>query len=288
MLEVNSHRIHIRKCIQGIKEAIGTSDTKFIDILQITSRQWKRIQNGAEDYSIQNIVNLCDAIGLNINLISKGKIDYVTIAEQFNNNLYILPARYEVAQEKLSKMRSVHTIFHALVLMNGYDYAKRIFSRFQVSPYAISKPNDVVSLRLITDILSELRKEKFSNDHIMKIGTMANAINGSDILGKKFSHCTSPKDVYRAMHEEFMVYFDKNWKYKLLKLSKYKCVVEIKTKPKTSEIFKRKIVGSREGCLCRQGIYASILALREAKLAKIKETECMYVNSKRCVYHLSW
>lgn len=286
---MNKITVRLNDTLQSIKGTLSLSDEQFSELLGETPAVYKKIVEGRSRYTIRHLDSLSQSLGLNFSLLFSGKIDYRALYSKYHGHALTLPERYDDPSHKLARTRALKSMLHFIGLDSSYRRAARILSKLQVTPAHLGDPDEFISARLTADFLGKLRPEQFSDEQIRSMGSMTLAIAQDTPAGLALSAYATPKDVYRAIHEELRHLADRLWEYRLMSLTDTGCVVHITPQEQTLETFKDDPLGNRELCLFLQGVYSSfLLAVRPSELAKVFETECMYQGGRRCIYHVFW
>lgn len=271
-----------------IQEALGLSVNDFCDLLGTTPKRYDKIKNGVASHQALRLENFCDHLGITCENLIDGRVDLSALSKQFRSKNPPLPHIYLDDPIRLSKARSFLGIVSFVQEFYGKDFSRSILRRMQIASTIHIDPNEFVSLNLILDLLKELKREGFSDPELQGTGNMTFTINSPTELGHALSGAKSTKDLYRSVHEELLRYFDHIFDYKILNLKNDSCLTEIKPKAEFIHLMKSPVIGSREYCVFKQGVFSSLLAHREGRFAKTHEHECMYLGSNRCVYEVKW
>lgn len=277
--EVSNSRQTFR-ALDQIRKTFNLKHAELAKVMDLKSEDYADCLFRGVPLSYRTLEKVCKEFGLNLD-------EFHQLASLPDKP--ILHPKYETKSFKRSRMRSLATIYKGLVWYRSKEYAKEVFRRFQLDEKHLNNTEAYIDLNVGLDILKFLRRDHFEDSQIKQLGTSSVQANRKSPLSQKLRQYKSPQEIYRAMHEELMDLFDRNWSYKLLSLEDQKCLVEIKTKESTQEVYKKKTVGTREMCLCRQGIYESILFHSHRRFAKIEELRCCYIDGgQTCLYLIKW
>lgn len=271
-----------------IQEALGLSDSEYLKILEITPKEFNKIKNSQSKFTTVAIGNLCDALELDIDRVFSGDIDYEAMCKHRHGENLTLPEKYSVPSQSLATARSILSKFSFLDRYYDPGYSRRLMRKFQIRPQIFNHPDLRVSPVIGIDIMKQLVRDGFDEHDLRLMGNHTIDVYRKTKLGRELSRFKTAKEIYRAMHEELMHYFDGLWDYQLTKLTDKGCTVAVTTKQRISDVFSDHTVGSREICLFRQGTYMTILSNIYPDVARLLESECMYSGGKRCIYHIYW
>jgi len=241
-----------------------------------------------EELNVENLWSLSQRHHLDLDLFLRGQFNFETFKAQIAGDSQILPEKYLQNGQQLSRGRSVLTILDAVALYFGDEFCSNLLNRLQISGRRTFDPDEFLSMHLLVDLLTEVSRLGISNTDFRWLGFRSALVNRGTELGKIIYQFNTGDQIYRSMHEECMHFFDKNCKYEIQRLSKNSNEIKITTREQTQEIFKSRTVGSREVCLVRQGVYASMTLPVLGYPASIHESHCMHVDGDYCLYHLSW
>lgn len=279
----------VQQRLLAIKDALALDDVRFFDFLGITSSEYQRILSGRAPFSAEHLERFVQRVGINITHLFEDTLDLYVLAKNFQGDALALPERYAINEQKLARVRAVKSIHEFLESYFGRQYANNVLTRLQLSPAHLSDPFGFISPFAFLDLLREMRRDGLTDSHIRTAGLMNSNVNSNTDLGRALTAAGSAQAMYQSLHEIHFVHFDQLFHYKLTKLSKNNCVVEITSRRDSLDRFNLKKMGDRSTCLYKQGVYLSFLSHLPGYTGNIEESECMYsTGGTRCRYHLSW
>lgn len=281
-------QLSLHKTVHRIQSTLDLDDQSYSEYLRLSETTLKKIKRGRTTYSIENIHSLCSRLDLSFDRVLQGEIDFPSLEKQFHGNISTLPERYLNPQHQLGKARAIIGLFDYLDIYYGEDYTRSIRRWLQFRSTALTDPLTPVSPLILIDALKKLEEDGIKDKRVLLTGTHNLIINGNTLFGRILSKKPNPSELYRSIHEELLGYYDQLFDYRLLRLSPNDCLIEVKMKDQTKDLFSTHVLGGRSVCLYKQGVYISCVGNIQEPLAKIKESECMYKGAPRCVYQLSW
>ncbi len=102
LISENSVEKSLISTLRKIRTAIGASESRFAEMMDLDLREFKKINAGLQPLSINPIFNLSKNLDLNIGLIVSGKIDYVALLKRHRNGELVLPSRYSDPSHQLA------------------------------------------------------------------------------------------------------------------------------------------------------------------------------------------
>jgi hypothetical protein len=281
-IEFNSR---LRRTVSNIRAAIEVDECTFSEMLGIGRDHYSRIVQGAEDYSIINLDSLSKAIELDIDLLYSGKIDYAALAKQFRGD-FALPERYSLPEQRIGRIRALKSIHCFLGSMYSFDYADGVFRRLQIKNIHLQNSSDFVGIWAVANVLAELKRDGLAAEIFQALGTMTTAVDNK--IDAAYSTLPNAKQLYRAVFEQYAEFFDRAYRYKLLRLTDRGCTMSVSLNDETPDRLKTSHFGNKQTCLFLQGVFSSFLRCTDNRFATVLESECMHEGGSRCVYHLRW
>lgn len=277
----------LRLTLDKIHVATALPSRIFIEMLGMSAARYFSIRCGSASPNILELKSLANALDLDVGRIFSGDLDYEALAREFRGERGVLPARYLVPEQQMARARTIKNVYSFLELTRGADYAWSIFRRLQIVPEAFSQPDGFVSSFIIADVLNELAAEGMSDTDFKNLGSHSYVINLGDV-NKRLKLTGSPKRLYEVMISCMPQHYDRMNTYALQSLSDEKCVVRVLPKDEFVEVFKSKLLGSKDVCLYKQGVTASFQAALGPRFASVHESSCVYHGDEHCDYHIYW
>lgn len=269
----------------------NTFDKRLLDdylrLRDIVIAKSNKIELPAEP-TVETLWGLCRTYNIDLDLFMNGRTDFNALSKRIGGDLYILPDRYSDPAQARSRGRTVLTIMDSFRDCFGQTFKDNVMRRLQLNATHRFHADDYVSLYLVLDMLAEVRRMGVSEDYLRWMGFRSAIVNRSTNLGAEMKKYSTGYQIYRAIHEEWMHFFDKNFLYEIQRINADSVDVRITVREETQDVFRSKVVGSRESCLVRQGTYASMTAQPLGYRAYISESACIYKGDSHCLYHLTW
>lgn len=238
--------------------------------------------------SVETLWNVAREHDIDLDLFLQGKTDFDVLTKRINGDVGALPMRYIARHKQGSRGRTVLTILDSIQHHLGQRFCDNVMRRLQLSPMRRFTSEEYVNLNLIVDLLTEVRRFGLAEDDFRVMGFRSAVVNQDSALGEAMRPFDRGHQIYRAMHEECMHFFDNHFVYRIQRLSADHADIKITLNEETAEAFGSRNVGSREQCLLRQGIYASMTLPTLGKPAVVTESRCMHVQGDHCLYHIRW
>ena len=279
---------YLSTSVSRTRDCLGVNHKTFRNMLGMTLTRYTDVVLKKDEFSIQELQNLADTLDFDIDLLFKGKIDYVALAKQFRGDRTVFPERYADESQQFGRARTGTVIFSHLAAYHGESYAREYFRRFQLYPEAFAEPSAFVNPVIHFDLVGGMTKEGYSEEQIRSIGTMTFALSPPE-LHRKLAWLKAPKTLYSYVYEELLrTQFDRMFDYQLTGFTDTGCKTVVRPRQEAQDAFKRKIVDNRQSCLYRQGVASSFLANISPHFAEIHEESCVHHGDKLCAYEINW
>ena len=196
-----------------------------------------------KSFSVNELVKMSEALGINVNLLCTGRVDYEAVAEQYFNQKKVFPFRYSVSEEKLGRARGIQVILKYLSGYWGPVFAKRVLSRLQLHSESFMDPCEFIHPGIYFDLFHELSSEGFTLEQFAAIGK-ASLKFGSTGIDTLLSEKKDPQSLYTAVHEEvFPKFYDRCFEYLPQKISSDETVAKIVVSEEAKDRFHTHVFG---------------------------------------------
>jgi hypothetical protein len=285
-MEINNS---IYQTLGRIQDSLQLTGTQYADLLGFTQKEYDSLLLDGEQLKIQNLLNLSQATELSIDRIMDGDIDFHALAKKHLGDKFAIPEKYAIPTQALARARTVKAIMHHVNSIHGEAYGRHVLRRLQIHPDFFSNPEDYINPFIITDLIETLVRSGFDRSHVKEMGKCAMKVNQNTAVGSLLSQAKTPMDLYRDLHEIVINrHFDRIFEYRIQSLSKTGITVTVTPIKDSHEALNSKLIGDRETCLYKQGVYSSFIGHIDHQFAKLFETACIYQGDPQCRYHLCW
>ena len=274
--------------IDKIKHTLGWSDTDLCDRLQVTAKQLFEEKKLLLSPRLTPITRLTDSLGISIDAIVTGNIDFHALAAHATGNLKQLPERYSVA--KFSKIRTSIHILDFIENQLGWQAKKSIYNHFQINEAMFTSPESTVNFLMPSDICKFIgEKFKASLHQLQNIGAHSAIVNKNSVVGRVASKFKDPKALYENFFQ-VMVHqlYEKNQRYRILKLTRQNCLVETNFREEVKESLKTNRLGNEFACAAIGGSMASIPGYLDLSYSQVTKVDCIHRGGGSCKYFIDF
>ncbi|MBI3555361.1 MAG: hypothetical protein HY074_03735 [Deltaproteobacteria bacterium] len=278
----------LKRTVARIRECTDVDLRTFLNMLGMSALRYSEIIMQRQEFSIQELRSLADALDIDLDLIFRDKVDYVALARHFRGDRSVFPEHYSEQSHLFGRAKAAQVIYSHLASYHGESFGRAYFRRFQLHPEAFSNPTDFVSPMIASDLVKGLAKEGYREEHIRSIGTMTYATCPPP-LRRKLAAMKDTKTLYLYLYEELVgIQYDRMSDYKIVRLSDRGCTSIVRTREEAQEAFKRKVIDNRESCLYRQGAMSSFSAHTGPSFSTVRETSCIHRGDEVCTLEFRW
>ncbi len=279
----------LNNTVSSIREAINIGHREFLDVLKLTQKDYLRIINGLDDYSIENIYELSEHFDLSLDNLVTGKVDYRALARQCNGDLKAMPEKYSDERLNFGRARTIIGVEKYISRVCGENVSKMIFRKLQVNRLSFDDPDERVNTHFMMDLFKECVDEGLDPIHLVEMGKASLSVNKNTIVGKTLSAARTPKELFEILHGTLLgAHYDNGFDYKIHELKNDSMVLHIERLKDAHEIMGVPTIGNRQLCLYKQGAYGSFICNLNIPYPTVVESQCVYLGHPKCVYHISW
>ena len=296
-LEKNTSR-NLIEIYERLRFAANVDEQTWLDIVRLTSTEYEKIRDGVKELPATTLAHVADGFHLNISSLVSGKIDYRAVSEQFRGNSSYVPERYMVGA--FSKRLTVRNILNYLQETSGWRFADDVRRHIQIHPAALHDVDMPININAMLDIYRYLRTERnFKDRSFRAIGEhsavtmlrrlqVENETPFAQTVQRILSQAKTMDQFWEIIVLELPTLFEKNCTYRILKLSKSKCLLVSVASAEAVEALKVKRVGSLEGCLVRAGICSTFPSYLGLRPSTVIETRCVHRGDSACIFEIDY
>ncbi len=270
--------------IDKIKHTLGWNDAELLDRLQLTKKQLVSEKQLNLSPRLDVITNLTESLGISIESLITGKIDFQTLFAHASGNIKKLPERYSSA--KFSKVRTSIHLLDFIENNLGWNAKKSIYNHFQINESILKNAESTVNFLMPSDICQFIgEKFKAPPTLLHRIGAHSSTVNKNSILGRVLSAYKSPKTLHENIFTEIVHrFYDKNQIYKILKLTNQYCLVELNFRDEVKDLLKLKKPGNQFACHSIAGSISSLTGYINLPNSKVTKIDCIHQGGCSCKY----
>ncbi len=270
--------------IDKIKHTLGWNDAELLDRLQLTKKQLVSEKQLNLSPRLDVITNLTESLGISIESLITGKIDFQTLKAHSVGKFEELPERYSVAT--FSKKKTTIHLLDFIEEKFGWQTKKNVLTHFQIKEIFCKDPDGAVNFLLPSDICEFVSlKYKMPLAVIRKMGAHSTQTNQNTPAGKTLASLGSPK----SLLENFFGYlvnrhFEKNQNYKILKLTDQFCIVETHFRQELKDALKNNQIGNIFACHSIAGTMSSLTSYLGLPSSQVTKIDCIHQGGFSCKY----
>ncbi len=270
--------------IDKIMHTLCWNDAELLERLQITEKQFMHQKKLNLSPSLDAITNLTESLGISIESLINGKIDFQTLLDHASGNLTKLPERYSSA--KFSKVRTSIHLLDFIENNLGWSAKKTIYNHFQINESIFENAESTVNFLMPSDICQYIgEKFKAPTSLLYKIGAHSSTVNKNSILARVLSAYKKPKELHENIFTEIVHrFYDKNQIYKILKLTNQYCIVELNFRDEVKDLLKLKTPGNQFACHSIAGSISSLTGYINLPNSKVTKIDCIHQGGCSCKF----
>ena len=286
--DCDSFQERLRRTVVRIRDSIGVERQVFQEMLGMTASRYSTIVMQRDEFTIQELQSLANAVALDLDLLLQGHVDYSALAQQFRGDRSILPERYAEKTQRFGRAKAAQVIFAHLSAYHGEEFGRAYFRRFQLQPETFENAADFIHPLISIDLIGEFTKEGYSEAQIRSVGTMTFGTSPPQ-LRRQLAGMKDPRALYAYFLEGVIpLMYDRMSEYQITRLTSTGCTVVTRTREEAQNSFGRAIIDSRETCLYRQGVFSSVLGHLRTRFGTIHETTCIHRGDAQCTIEVTW
>lgn len=261
---------------------------KIHEMMNISEKTLERLIRSEEITDYEALEKLALCLNLSISDLCELQITYEQLDRVFKSNS-VLPEKYLHLDKAYARSKTVKNIVQYLNQNIDLNYGNILTHRLGVSTSLFDDPNAKIHPQLVMDALAETQKLHLTPELLKVMGQNSELLSENNRYGRELRKLKEMRSIFEYIHEEVIKNeYDNLFKYNILAIKKDKAVITILPKPDAHETLKKKLIGNRELCLYKQGVYLSFLRYKGIKEARLKECSCLYQNGNECRYEITW
>ena len=270
-----------------IQQVLGWSDEELSERLGLDPKRMLMLRVQKKTPSVHSMGQLVSEIGLSLETIVTGKIDFQALSAHTSGNLFYLPERY--SHVAFSKRRTSISLLSYLEDHFGWETKKHVMNHLQVNEAIFSDPEAPISFYFPFDLTSYLIQIGFATETIRRMGAYSVVSNQNSPLAKLMASFGGPRNLYERVFSDVVgKSFDRNYDYRLMSLGEDDCVVEGVFSQELKDSLKEEKPGSRLACEVRAGGFSSLTGYLRLPHSKIVEESCVYHGDASCQYRITF
>jgi hypothetical protein len=272
--------------LEQIRSALTLPSSRWLDLVQSTSEDWEKIQNGKLPLSIELVTRVAEAFDLSIESIYNGTVDLVALAASQPPSAQALPQRY--ASHLTSR---AHTVLRLL------QYTSQKFSsatslhalrRIQFPAHQLQNPQNPVSVRVLMDLTAYFTRYGVTERDHYQMGLLAQ----KDLKKIPTLGALNPEEGIARTHEKLFLElsgnFDRNTRYRILSARPGGMSISALLEEESSAVMRESPQSSKLGCVQKAGVIATLGSLSHHHQSQVRHPHCRFHGDADCVFEIDF
>lgn len=286
-LRLAKKKITLSDQVERLRITLGLDEKRWTEVLDISPADYAEFRQNQKDISIIALVRIADHLQLTLESIMNGHVDYQVVAARYNGNQTALPERYQEGAG--SRRRSSLNLLNAAEELLGWRARAMAMRHLQVTEAVFANPDELINLRFNTDLCEYLGKNYGGNHLFYQMGAYSLVNNLNTPIGAYMAASPSVKEAHPRFIEEIVSkQWEKNYTYKILKLTDTLCVAEGVPNPDIADSLKIRHPGSTAVCQTKVGIISAIPGYMALPFSHAEEIKCVHRGDEKCVYEMDF
>jgi len=284
LLKANDHTLV--EALGKVRSAIASDDRTWLDLLQLSAGEAKKVFAKEKSLPLQSLVHLCDQLSLDLQSLVLDQVDYRALSEHYLGNDFYLPESFELAAT--SRRRTLWNILKYLEVHYGWVWVDRVLKRFQLRLSVFSDLSQTISVGMIDKILQYLCSQGFSDRDLMGVGQYSVLAFHDTAFGQELLKVDNPKSAYEYMLDGVMYHVERNWHYETVSSVPSLFVCRSRSREELADAFKTTRYTSPATCLMRAGFISGLIGHLGLPMARVRETKCIHRGDSECRFEAEY
>ncbi|MCB9091600.1 MAG: hypothetical protein H6621_08800 [Halobacteriovoraceae bacterium] len=268
------------------KFILDLNDEEFANIFELPQNSITSILSNKNTIRIDHFAYILERLNLSFEAVINDTIDYEVLLKQFHHNPYSIPKKYTKCAQ--SKKRTLKNIFNYILRYRGGFYLRSILKYFQVHVEAFHDDDGLINHNFMTDLLTLLSEKNFDPKDIYAMGANSFQCNEGGFISQMFQNFNSQQDVLECLAHEKSYFFDKNYEYKITKMNKNECFMQISQFEEVAEKLGKVLLGSELVNTLKAGVISTIPQYAGFQPAHVTTLKSVHQGSPYTLYHIQF
>lgn len=265
-----------------IKDYLCLDDHHLRNLMSVSQQEYHSFQNDFSKAPPWAMHSLAVRLGITMENILTGHIDYEALGQHFRGNLTYLPKKYQVYKE--SRFRTISNLLENI----EPNYKSIILNKLQLNEAHMEAPNDKVCGLALIDTQREMRRLGLSLSSIESFGYLS-AMKYKDLLFYDDpTKDISPRKLYETVINKINDELERNMNYIIDKESHQSIQLKVTTREELQDNLHIKHFGSIEHCANIQGWMAGILKFKKQNQGSVKKLSCVHQGDEHCLFEVDY
>ncbi len=272
--------------VRKIQFLLNENDDSMSLYFEYSTNDFVKVMNSGKSFRLYNYQKFLDVMNVDLESVLNDTVDFKTILFQMHKDMYYFPEIYTLSAN--GKKRTVINILDYIEKIMGATYKTLLLRKFQLRPYHLSNPDELINNNFIVDLLDVLKKNGFTEEQILKTGEESYYSNKNSDVGRIFAKYKTPSKLIPGIFEEHIDYYDRNFTYKIIKLNDNSCQLEVSQNNEVAESLGKTKIGSTLLSLYKAGVMTSFPKYIVLPNAEVKLVRCAHQNAPACRYEMKF
>jgi hypothetical protein len=272
---------------KSVKLLFGFNNADLSNFLGITEKEVIQLTQGTSRLSIEHFSVFLAKLNVSFEAVIEDRVDYEAILQQVNRprSLYV-PSRYR--EHGKSKVRTLLNITSYLKAYKGIPLYQAMLRNFQLCPEAFDNVEAEVNHNLMTEMLEYVFSRGVSNSDLFKMGAFSYDVNKHGRLNKLFKGFRREIDLLEFVCHEKSHLFDQNYRYRIMKFKKNRCVLKITQVDEVAYCLKKRKLGSSKVDLIKAGVVSTIPLYAGFSASKVDIVKSVHWGDPNILYNIEF
>jgi hypothetical protein len=273
--------------LERLRITLGYDEKLWCEIMGISTADYIEFRKNQKDLTILALLQVADHFELTLESIMNDHVDYQVVSARHAGNKTILPQRY--LEGAGSRRRSSLNLLNATEEFLGWRARAMAMRHLQVTEAAFANPDDLINLRFNTDLCDYLSRNYGGAHLFYQLGAYSLVNNMNTPIGTVMAQSASVKNAHLQFIEEMVAkHWEKNFSYKIVKLTDTLCIAEGVPNPDIADSLKIRNPGSTAVCQTKVGITSAIPGYMGLPFSHTEEIKCVHRGDEKCVYEMDF
>lgn len=274
--------------ITKIQDLLELTNKEMAGLFDVSEKKYNRYIENPNNLPLGALKYFSETLELDHNNLISGIIDYQTLFERWGKGVTnTIPSKYQKSAG--SRVRTIGKMLLPIEKVMGDHFVEKILWHFQLNRELLDCRDQLVNVNLIVDLFHHLRENwNFTEYNFKDIGLNSHSNQFDHNLYLEIGNCSGPYKLYEKIFTELTPHYEKNFDYKILKLTKSKMVLECLQKRERTEALNRPIICSPDSCAYREGIIASMPRMIGLNDGSLKTLKSVHQGDHSTVYEVEF
>ena len=272
--------------LERIRQGLGIDLALWSELLGISPQSYKEAVATGRPVPLCALEAVTHYLGLSLEILIRGEIDYPALFARFNGHLGTLPERYSTGA--FSRKRTSINVLAYVEQMYGWTESQHILRLLQVNEAAFGNPEEWINVNFLADLLALLKKRGATRESLRAMGSFSAVTNRRTRLGEVMGQAHGVHDLYETMIDRAAGLYDVNCNYWIESMEADGCVIAAVPNPDVQDAIGSKVIGNREVCEAKEGVFASAPCYIGHAHSAVSEEKCVHRGDPHCAFHVQF